>query len=77
MLALCVCVCVCASIFLPLPISTAKKSLVQLRQLYFRMREEVFRKSKGSMSFNTVGLEQILKKIFTETQCMDDETYPR
>ena len=55
----------------------AKKSLTQLRQMYFRIKDEVFGKVKGAMSFNTVGLEKILKKEFTETRCMDDETYPR
>lgn len=56
---------------------TAKKSLVQLRQLYFRMKDEVFAKVKGAVSFNTPALEKILKEVFTETRCMDDESYPR
>ena len=29
------------------------------------------------MSFNTAGLEKIIKEEFSETKCMDDETYPR
>ena len=56
----------------------AKKSLSQLRQLYFKMKDEVFGKTKGAgMSFNTAGLEKIFKREFTEHMCMDDVTYPR
>lgn len=58
-------------------VCAAKKSLAQLRQLYFRMRDEVFGKARGAMSFNTAGLERIFKEEFTETRCMDDESYPR
>ena len=58
-------------------IITAKKTLSELRQLYFRLKDEVFGKTKGGVSFNTAGLEKILKEEFTETRCMDDETYPR
>lgn len=54
---------------------SAKRSLAQLRQLYFRMREEVF--GKSAVSYNTAGLETMLKREFTETMCMDDVTYPR
>jgi len=41
------------------------------------MKDEVFGKVKGAVSFNTAGLEKILKEVFTETRCMDDECYPR
>lgn len=41
------------------------------------MKDEVFSKAKGAVSFNTAALERILKKEFTETRCMDDESYPR
>ena len=57
---------------------TAKKSIAQLRQLYFKMKDEIFGKARlGGISFNTVGLEKILKDEFTERVCMDDESYPR
>lgn len=57
---------------------SAKKSTAQLRQLYFRMKDEIFGKARyGGMSFNTQGLERLLKEEFTETKCMDDESYPR
>lgn len=58
--------------------SIAKKSVSQLRQLYFKMKDEVFGETRhGGVSFNTEGLERVLKEVFTEHVCMDDETYPR
>ena len=42
------------------------------------MKDEIFGKARyGGMSFNTQGLERLLKEEFTETKCMDDESYPR
>ena len=42
------------------------------------MKDEIFGKARyGGMSFNTAGLVKILKDEFTETKCMDDESYPR
>ena len=55
----------------------AKKSVSEVRQLYFKMKDEIFGKVRGGMTFNTVGLENILKQEFTEHICMDDVTYPR
>ena len=56
----------------------AKKSITQLRQLYFKMKDEIFGKARlGGISFNTLGLEKLLKEEFTEHVCMDDESYPR
>ena len=56
----------------------AKKSITQLRQLYFKMKDEIFGKARhGGLSFNTHGLEKLLKEEFSEHVCMDDETYPR
>ena len=55
-----------------------KKSTLQLRQLYFRMKDEIFGQTRhGGVSFNTEGLERVLKEEFTEHTCMDDESYPR
>lgn len=56
---------------------TAKKSVTEIRQLYFRMKDEIFGKVKGGMTFNTAGLEALLKEEFSEHVCMDDITYPR
>ena len=56
----------------------AKKSIGQLRQLYFRMKDEIFGKMRhGGMSYNTLGLEKLLREEFTEHMCMDDESYPK
>lgn len=58
--------------------TTAKKSIAQLRQLYFKMKDEIFGKARlGGISFNTLGLEKLLKEEFSEHVCMDDESYPR
>ena len=63
---------------LPNLILVAKKSITQLRQLYFKMKDEIFGKVRhGGISFNTLGLEKLLKEEFTEHVCMDDESYPR
>lgn len=57
--------------------TTAKKSIAQLRQLYLKMKDDIFGKRVGGISFNTLGLEKLLKEEFTEHICMDDESYPR
>lgn len=56
----------------------ANKSISQLRQLYFRMKDEIFGQTRhGGVSYNTDGLERVLKEEFKEHLCMDDVTYPR
>ena len=42
------------------------------------MKDEIFGKARlGGISFNTLGLEKLLKELFPEDVCMDDESYPR
>ena len=54
----------------------ADKSLYELRQLYFKLKDEVFGKSRKSVAYNTEALERILKKELGD-QRMSDVKYPR
>ena len=53
-----------------------KKSLRELRQLYFRMKDEVFGRGRFGMAYNTDKLEEILKQEFGDIK-MSDVQYPR
>ena len=55
---------------------TAKKTLKELRQLMFQMKDEVFGYSRGGYACNTEALERILKEVFGDMK-MDDIKYPR
>ena len=57
--------------------NVAKKTLSELRKLYFRMKDEVFGKSFVGVSYDTDSLEKILKEEFGEEMIMNDVTYPR
>ena len=56
--------------------STAKKTLKELRQLMFQMKDEVFGSSHGSYGCNTEALERILKEVFGD-MTMNCIKYPR
>ena len=55
---------------------TAKKTLKELRQLMFQMKDEVFGSSHGSYGCNTEALERILKDTFGD-MTMNTIKYPR
>lgn len=59
--------CVCA---------VAKRSLPQLRQLYFRMKDKVFKNERLGFSYNTDALEEILQEEFGEIT-MSEVEFPR
>eukprot|EP00731_Ephydatia_muelleri_P031640 Em0023g147a len=61
---------------LALAIVYAKKSLKELRQLYFRLREKVFANPRG-MNYDTEALEELLKENFGTTMCMNDVHHPK
>ena len=48
--------------------SVAKKSLAEMRQFYFRAREDVFKDPKGSLSFDTSGLEILHENKFSSKE---------
>lgn len=58
-------------------LSAAKKSLAELRQLYFMMKEKVFGSDRFGFAYNTDNLEQLLKDEFGTTITMADEEFPK
>ena len=57
-------------------ITLGKKTLRELRQLYFRLKDDVFGKGRFGMAYNTNKLEEILKHEFGDMK-MSDVNYPR
>ena len=53
-----------------------KKSLRELRQLYFRLKDEVFGSGRLGLGYDTSKLEEILKSEFGDMK-MSDVQYPR
>ena len=53
-----------------------KKSLKDLKQLYFKLREKVFANPRG-FDYDTDALEELLKENFGTTMCMNDVTHPK
>lgn len=56
---------------------SAKKSLFELRQLYFRMKDEVFAHDRLGFAYNTDALETILKEEFGTHMTMADVQSPK
>ena len=55
----------------------AKKSMKELQQVGFRIRDEVFAKAKFQVGFNSSKLENIYRDAFGEDLTMDAVKYPR
>jgi len=55
----------------------ARKSLQELRQLYFRMREEVFSSPRAGFAFNTRALERMLQEELGSEIRMGDVKRPK
>ena len=53
-----------------------KKSLREIRQLFFRLKDEVFGSGRLGLGYNTKGLEEIFKNVFGD-MTMSDVQYPR
>ena len=56
---------------------TGKLSLTQLRQLYFKFKEDVFSTDRLGFAYNTEALEKILKDIFGTEARMSSVKFPR
>ena len=56
---------------------TAKRSLAQLRQLYFKMKDRVFGTDRLGFAYNTQALEQLLISEFGTTMIMTDIEFPK
>lgn len=55
----------------------AKKTLTELRQLYFQLKEQIFAHDRYGFAYNTAALEEILKEAFGTEVKMSDVTFPR
>ena len=55
----------------------AKKSLRELRQMYLKLKDEVFASPKFGVAFNTEALEHLLKDALGTKMTMRDVTHPK
>ena len=55
----------------------ANKSLDELRTMYFKFKDSIFRKRGVVPQGETEVLEKILKETFGETQTLGSRDYPR
>ena len=58
-------------------LTLAKKSLWELRQMYLKLKDEVFASPKFGVVFNTEALERLLKETLGVTMKMGDVTHPK
>ena len=56
---------------------TAGKSLLEIRQLYFKMKEEVFSRPRAGFAYNTRALEKLLQDELGTEMCMGDVKRPK
>ena len=55
-----------------------KKSLQEIFQLYFMMKDRIFSKPRiGRVGYNTEDFESILKKYLDPNAMMEDVTHPK
>jgi hypothetical protein len=57
--------------------STGKKSLRDLRQLYFLLKNRVFMKSRHGFGYSSNALEEILKEYLDPEMKMSDTKHPK
>ena len=55
----------------------ANKSLSELRQLYFKIKDRVFGSDRFGFAYNTEALEHLLKDEFGTSMRMDSVTTPK
>ena len=56
---------------------TAKKSLAEIRQLYFKLKDKVFAHDRMGFAYDTDAFESIVKEEFGEDALMSDCQFPR
>lgn len=56
---------------------TANKSLAELRQLYFKMKDRVFGSDRFGFAYNTEALEKLLKEEFGTSMRLGSVTTPK
>lgn len=54
-----------------------KKSLRELRQLYFLLKNRIFMKSRYGYGYSSDALEEILKEYLPEHMIMSDVKHPK
>ena len=70
--------CHVASRLLPnYPPPPGKKSLRELQQLYFKIKEYVFANDRAGFAYNTEALEKLIKEEFGTDMVMQDVLFPR
>ena len=57
--------------------SAAKKNLSELRQLYFKLKDQVFSSGRLRVGYDTDALEEVLKETFGTDATMADCRYPK
>lgn len=57
--------------------TVAKKSLKELRQLCFQLKDDVFASPKFGIAYNTESLEELLKKYLGTEMKMSDVKHPK
>lgn len=57
--------------------TVGKKSLRDLRQLYFLLKNRIFMKSRHGYGYSSDVLEEILKEYLNPELKMSDETHPK
>ena len=53
------------------------KSLEEVRQLYYKLKDDIFGNSVASLNFNTDKLQEFLQDTFGEEKKMNNVKYPR
>lgn len=55
----------------------AKRTLGELRQLYFKMKDKVFGTERLGFAYNTEALEHLLIQEFGTTMRLTDQEFPK
>ena len=63
--------------FIPMNIIIGRKTLLELRQLYFKLRERIFAESRGGFACNSIALEELLKEELGIKLTMNDIQHPK
>ncbi|CAI8015911.1 85/88 kDa calcium-independent phospholipase A2 [Geodia barretti] len=53
----------------------AKKSLQEIRQLYYRLKDDVFASPRFGMAYNTSALEELLVDLFGTEMTMEHDSH--
>ena len=77
-LVLCECECLCGELSVVLfCCCIAKKSLKELQQMCFKLKEEVFSKPRAGIAFNSKAMEKMVVDEFGVKMTMNDVKRPK